>query len=61
MIYPHIDNTVARDPRLAEAIRTLATSLHKEFGAPITKEIKYQRGAQALGLYPVRRPADATL
>jgi hypothetical protein len=60
MIYPHIDNTVAQDPRLVQAIRALATSLHEQLGASITKEIKYQRGARALGLYPVRRTADAT-
>jgi hypothetical protein len=53
MIYPHVDNEVAKDPRLADAIRVLAETLREQFGAEITKEIKYQRGARALGLFPV--------
>jgi hypothetical protein len=57
MIYPHVDNEVAKDPRLADAIRVLAETLHDQFGAEITKEIKYQRGARALGLYPVAATA----
>lgn len=54
MIYPHVAPEVARDPRLVEVIERLAESLREELGAPITTEIKYQRGARALGLYPVR-------
>ena len=55
MIYPHVDIDVANDPRLVEAIEHLAASLREELGAQITSEIKYQRGARALGLYPAQR------
>jgi hypothetical protein len=54
MIYPHVAPEVARDPRLVEVIEHLAASLREQLGAPITTEIKYQRGARTLGLYPVR-------
>lgn len=54
MIYPHVEPDVARDPRLVQVIEQLAESLREELGALITTEIKYQRGARALGLYPVR-------
>lgn len=54
MIYPHVEPAVARDPRLVGVIELLTASLQEELDASVTKEIKYQRGARALGLYPVR-------
>lgn len=57
-IYPRAEPAVANDPRLVQLIELLAASLQAELGAPITSEIKYQRGARALGLYPVRRAAS---
>jgi hypothetical protein len=52
MIYPHVDGAVANDPRLVQLIEALADSLREELGATVTHEIKYQRGARALGLFP---------
>lgn len=59
MIYPHVSPAVSRDPRLVEVIEQLAASLRAELGATVTKEIKYQRGMRALGLYPVQRERRA--
>lgn len=61
MIYPHVAPEVAKDRRLVRVIEVLAASLREQLGAPITTEIKYQRGMRTLGLYPVQRasqPAD---
>lgn len=49
-IYPRIERAVAADPRVVEVIRALRDSLCREFGAPVTSEIKYQRAARALGI-----------
>lgn len=60
MIYPHVEPAVAGDERLVEVIEQLAASLRAELDAPVTTEIKYQRGARTLGLHPARsasRPA----
>jgi hypothetical protein len=57
MIFPHVAPEVARDPRLVQAIEVLAASLCADLGALVTKEIKYQRGARALGFYPVEDPS----
>jgi hypothetical protein len=53
MIYPHVDSVVAQDPRLVQAIEVLAGSLRADLGALVTTDIKYQRGARALGIYPL--------
>jgi hypothetical protein len=58
MIYPHVAPEVANDPRLVEVIEQLAICLREDLGAQITSEIKYQRGARALGLYPASAPGD---
>lgn len=57
MIYPHVQPEVSRDPRLVQVIEVLADSLRADLGALVTREIKYQRGARALGIYPVERRA----
>jgi hypothetical protein len=49
-IYPRIDDIVAGDPRTIELINVLQESLFREFGARVTREIKYQRSASALML-----------
>lgn len=49
-IYPRIDQDVADDPRVRQLIDALADSLTERFGVRRTKEIKYQRSAQALGI-----------
>ncbi|MGK4579548.1 hypothetical protein [Kitasatospora sp. HPMI-4] len=49
-IYPHISPEVAADPRVIDLITELTRSLCERFGTRVTKEIKYQRAAKALGL-----------
>jgi hypothetical protein len=51
VIYPHIHPDNIRDPRVVELIEVLSTSVCTELGGVITTDIKYQRGARALGLY----------
>lgn len=55
-IYPRIDSTTARDPRVVELITALQEDLCREFGVSVTKEIKYQRSARALGISSPLRP-----
>lgn len=49
-IYPRISDEVARDPRVAELIDYLTNSLVSRFDTRVTKMIKYQRSAEALGM-----------
>jgi hypothetical protein len=49
-IYPRIDPSVARDPRIVQLFHVLSASIQKEFGVSITRDIKYQRAAQTLGV-----------
>lgn len=49
-IYPRIAPDVAADPRVVEMIDFLTESLISSFGTEVTKAIKYQRCAQALGI-----------
>jgi hypothetical protein len=49
-VYPHIDDEVARDPRLAELIQVLSNSLRNRFGIGLIGQSKYQRAARALGI-----------
>jgi hypothetical protein len=49
-IYPRIDPSVARDPRVVALIRTLSQALCDRFGVAVTTDIKYQRAAKALGI-----------
>jgi len=51
-IYPRIAPAVAEDPRVIAAIETLRDSLCQTFGVRVTKDIKYQRSARALRLWP---------
>ncbi len=51
VIYPHVPPDVAKDPRLVDLIQTLTRSACEELGGRIITDIKYQRGARALGLY----------
>jgi hypothetical protein len=50
-IYPRIDPEVSRDARVVELIQVLSEALRAEFGVEVTTDIKYQRGAKALGIY----------
>lgn len=50
-IYPHVSPEVAEDPRTVELIQTLTTLACEELGGRVITEIKYQRGARALGFY----------
>jgi hypothetical protein len=50
-IYPRVSPEVARDPRVVQLIQVLSDRLCRELGVRITKDIKYQRSARALGLY----------
>jgi hypothetical protein len=50
-VYPRIEADIARDPRVVYLIKFLSESLCREFGARITKDIKYQRAAKALGIW----------
>lgn len=47
-VYPRISPEVAQDPRVIAIIEYLSESLKQRFGAGVTKDIKYQRSAQAL-------------
>jgi hypothetical protein len=49
-IYPHIDDDMARDPRVLDLIRALSDSLCERFGLKLITESKYQRAAQILGI-----------
>lgn len=49
-VYPRLSPDVARDPRLPRLIAELAESLMGTFAVPITRRIKYQRAAAALGI-----------
>ncbi len=49
-IYPHIEEDVAKDPRVLELIRVLSDSLHDRFGLKLITDSKYQRAASALGI-----------
>lgn len=55
-VYPRIALETARDRRVVDLIQTLAEGLCSEFGTRPTRQIKYQRGAQALGIRP--NPAE---
>lgn len=50
-IYPRIDPVVADDPRIVHLIKNLSDALCREFSVNVTTAIKYQRAAQALGIY----------
>jgi len=50
-IYPHISPVMAADPRVPKLVHALTDSLCAEFGVSVTKDIKYQRSAKALGLW----------
>lgn len=58
-IYPHIEADMAGDPRVVQLIQTLRRSLCTTFGVGVTKYIKYQRSAQALGIWAKRFGAIA--
>ncbi len=49
-IYPHIEDEVARDPRLVQLIEILRNSLVDRFGLVEIKAAKYERGGTLLGL-----------
>ena len=49
-VYPHIDDEVAKDPRLLELIDVLSASLRERFGLRLIEASKYQRGASLLRL-----------
>ena len=51
-VYPRIDPDVASDPRVVHMIEVLAHSLREDYDVRVTFDIKYQRSARALGLYP---------
>ena len=51
-IYPRIEAAVAKNPHVVDAIRFLTDSLCTSFGVAVTHDIKYQRSARALDLYP---------
>lgn len=53
-IYPRIAPEVASDSRVVDLIRVLGQSLCGRFRVPGTDRIKYQRAAQALGLWPCK-------
>jgi hypothetical protein len=49
-VYPRIAPDVAADPRVVELINTLSSDLCETFDTRVTKDIKYQRSAKALGM-----------
>jgi hypothetical protein len=49
-IYPRIDADTANDPRVRALIGALSGSLCNRFGVSVTRLIKYQRSARALGI-----------
>jgi len=49
-IYPRIAQEIAEDPRTPQLIDVMSTSLQQTFGVSVTKSIKYQRSATALGI-----------
>lgn len=49
-IYPHIDESMAKDPRVATVIDVLAGSLRQQFKIEYVHDSKYQRAARTLGL-----------
>jgi hypothetical protein len=49
-VYPRIAPTVAADARVIQLIDFLSTSLCETFSTHVTRDIKYQRAAQALGV-----------
>ena len=49
-VYPHIDDEVAKDPRLLELIEVLSASLRERFGLRLIEDSKYQRAASLLGM-----------
>jgi hypothetical protein len=49
-IYPRIDAKTASDPRVLVLVGELSDSLCNRFGVSVTRLIKYQRSAQALGI-----------
>jgi len=51
-IYPRIDPELAKSERVVHLIEGLAASLCDTFGVSVTKDIKYQRAANVLGLGP---------
>jgi hypothetical protein len=52
VIYPHVHPDIEGDPRVVDLIRTLTRLSSDELGGRVIKEIKYQRGARALGFFP---------
>ncbi len=51
-IYPRISSEVAADRRVIDLMEALRDSLTSQFGVSVTKAIKYQRAADALGIPP---------
>ena len=49
-VYPHIEESVAKDPRLIDLITVLADSLRERFDLNFITDSKYQRAAKALGI-----------
>jgi hypothetical protein len=49
-VYPHIEEEVAKDPRVLQLIQVLSDSLHERFGLNLITDSKYQRAADALGI-----------
>lgn len=49
-LYPHIEEEVAKDPRVLQLIQVLSDSLHERFGLNLITDSKYQRAADALGI-----------
>lgn len=49
-VYPRIEDEMARDPRATALLAALSDSLCARFATSVTREIKYQRAAHALGI-----------
>jgi len=49
-IYPRISSEIDKDPRVVELIEFLVDSLCSDFNTEVIYDIKYQRGAQLLGI-----------
>lgn len=49
-IYPKIPEAISSDPRVVEVIEFMRDDLCQEFDTKVTHRIKYQRGAELLGL-----------
>lgn len=51
-IYPHVPPEIEGDPRVVDLIQTLTRLACEELGGRVITDIKYQRGARALGFFP---------